>query len=538
MRAAFMYGAGDVRVIDVPDPVIQQPTDAIVRVVRACICGSDLHPYHSMPVTPGGSSMGHEYIGVVEDTGDDVGSVKKGDLVIAPFAWSDGTCDYCLEGPQTSCRHGGFWNANGVGGGQAEAVRVPLADGTLVAAPVEEDSPLIPSLLTLSDVYGTGYHAAIRASVSPRTSVTVIGDGAVGLMAVLSAKRLGAERIILMGRHTARTDLGRDFGATDIVAERGEAGIEKVRDLAGGDGTHIVLEAVGFMAAYEQAIGVVRPGGVISRVGVPQYEDAPVGFGSLFGSNITLTGGPAPHPRLHRDPDARRPGWPRRPRPCLRLRSRPRPDSTGIQRHRHQAGPQGPRPPLKEENHQRCDNRQRLIQRQRARRVRERRSPLRSSAAHTGLGFGQSGLEFFRARAVDLGHRLLDGVGESVVDGAGAVDVVDGDDASRAGRQGRIHLRGDSAFKPVLVNLPSTAPAAAPAAVAARRLMHVATAHAPTVPGPAAAWPSTSPSAATRSPHRSWHPAGECVMASPVCSGLAVNRPHPVGGSDQVITSG
>jgi len=294
MRATFMYGAGDVRVIDVPDPVIQQPTDAIVRVVRACICGSDLHPYHSMPVTPGGSSMGHEFIGVVEDTGEDVSSVKKGDLVIAPFAWSDGTCDYCREGLQTSCRHGGFWNANGVGGGQAEAVRVPLADGTLVAAPVEEDSPLIPSLLTLSDVYGTGYHAAVKASVSPRTSVTVIGDGAVGLMAVLSARRLGAERIILMGRHTARTDLGREFGATDVVAERGEAGIEKIRDLTGGDGTHVVLEAVGLMPAYEQAIGVVRPGGVISRVGVPQYEDAPVGFGSLFGPNITLTGGPAP----------------------------------------------------------------------------------------------------------------------------------------------------------------------------------------------------------------------------------------------------
>lgn len=294
MRATFMYGAGDVRVIDVPDPVIQQPTDAIVRVVRACICGSDLHPYHSMPATAGGSSMGHEFIGVVEDTGDDVTSVKKGDLVIAPFAWSDGTCDYCREGLQTSCRHGGFWNANGVGGGQAEAVRVPLADGTLVAAPVEEDSPLIPSLLTLSDVYGTGYHAAVRASVGPQTSVTVIGDGAVGLMAVLSARRLGAERIILMGRHTARTGLGRTFGATDVVTERGDEGVAKVRNLTSGDGTHVVIEAVGLMPAYEQAIGVVRPGGVISRVGVPQYEDAPVGFGSLFGPNITLTGGPAP----------------------------------------------------------------------------------------------------------------------------------------------------------------------------------------------------------------------------------------------------
>ncbi len=294
MRATYMYGAGDVRVIDVPDPVIQQPTDALVRVVRACICGSDLHPYHSMRATPEGSSMGHECVGVVEDTGRDVTAVKKGDLVVVPFAWSDGTCDFCREGLQTSCRHGGFWNADGVGGMQAEALRVPLADGTVVPVPVGEDSPLLPSLLTLSDVYGTGYHAAVKAHVTRHTTVTVIGDGAVGLMAVLSAKRLGAERIILMGRHATRTDLGREFGATDVVAERGEEGIARVRELTGGDGSHVVLEAVGHMPAYQQAVGVVRAGGVISRVGVPQYQDAPVGFGSLFGPNITLTGGPAP----------------------------------------------------------------------------------------------------------------------------------------------------------------------------------------------------------------------------------------------------
>ncbi len=294
MRATFMYGAGDVRVIDVPDPVITEPTDALVRVVLACICGSDLHPYHSMARTPEGSSMGHEFVGVVEDTGRDVATVRKGDLVIAPFAWSDGTCEFCREGLQTSCRHGGFWNSGGSGGGQAEAVRVPFADGTLVAAPVPENSPLIPSLLTLSDVYGTGYHAAIKANVNPATTVTVIGDGAVGLMAVLSAKRLGAERIILMGRHTDRTDLGREFGATDVVAERGDEGIATVRELTGGNGSHVVLEAVGHLPAYQQAIGVVRPGGVISRVGVPQYQDAPVGIASLFGPNITLTGGPAP----------------------------------------------------------------------------------------------------------------------------------------------------------------------------------------------------------------------------------------------------
>lgn len=289
-----MYGAGDVRVIDVPDPVIQQPTDALVRVVGACVCGSDLHPYRNLPVLPEGKPMGHEFVGVVEEIGAEVSTLTKGDFVISPFAWSDGTCDLCLEGLQTSCRHGGFWAGNGIGGGQAEAIRVPLADGTLVKAPVSEDSELLPSLLTLSDVYGTGYHAALKGGVSPRTTVTVIGDGAVGLMAVLSARQLGADQIILMGRHKVRTDLGVEFGATQVVAERGEEGITKVRELTRGDGTHVVLEAVGHMPAYEQALGVIRPGGVISRVGVPQYDEAPVGFGSLFGQNITLTGGPAP----------------------------------------------------------------------------------------------------------------------------------------------------------------------------------------------------------------------------------------------------
>jgi threonine dehydrogenase-like Zn-dependent dehydrogenase len=294
MRATLIYGAGDVRVENVPDPSIKQPTDALVRVVRACICGSDLHPYHSMSPSEGPARIGHEFIGLVEDIGREVTTVKKGDLVVAPFAWSDGTCEFCREGLHTSCLHGGFWANGDVDGGQGEAVRVPLADGTLVKLPVGEDSELLPSLLTLSDVLGTGYHAAVKGGVSERTKVTVIGDGAVGLLAVLSAKRLGAEQIILMGRHTDRTDLGREFGATDVVAERGDEGIAKVRDLTGGQGTHVVIEAVGHMPAYEQAFGVVRPGGTISRVGVPQYEEAPVGFGSLFGGNISLTGGPAP----------------------------------------------------------------------------------------------------------------------------------------------------------------------------------------------------------------------------------------------------
>jgi threonine dehydrogenase-like Zn-dependent dehydrogenase len=287
-----MYGAGDVRVIDVPDPVLQQPQDAVVRIVNSSICGSDLHPFHNLEATPEGTPMGHEFVGFVEEVGAEVTTLRKGDFVIAPFAWSDGTCDRCLEGLQTSCRHGGFWGRDGIGGGQAEAVRVPLADGTLVKVPLVDDS-LLPSLLTLTDVYGTGYHAAMKAAVSERTSVTVIGDGAVGLLAVLSARQLGAEQIILMGRHTDRTELGVEFGATEVVAERGKEGIAKVRGLTGGDGTHAVLEAVGHLPAYEQALGVVRPGGVISRVGVPQYREAAIGW-PLFGPNITLTGGPAP----------------------------------------------------------------------------------------------------------------------------------------------------------------------------------------------------------------------------------------------------
>lgn len=295
MRATFMYGAGDVRVESVPDPVLEQPTDALVRIVRSCICGSDLHPYHSMPAQEAGRPMGHEFVGIVAEAGADVTTLRVGDFVIGPFAWSDGTCEFCREGLHTSCLHGGFWGGDGTGGAQAEAIRVPQADGTLVAVPgITEDDAALPSLLTLSDVYSTGYHAARQAKVTAGDSVAVIGDGAVGLMAVLSAKQLGAERIILMGRHKVRTDLGLEFGATDVVAARGEEGIAEVRRLSGGHGVQKVLEAVGHMPAYEQAVGIVRPGGVISRVGVPQYDDAPVGFRSLFGANITLTGGPAP----------------------------------------------------------------------------------------------------------------------------------------------------------------------------------------------------------------------------------------------------
>lgn len=294
MLATFMYGPGDVRVEEAAEPEILQPADAIVRITLAAICGSDLHAYHGGGIRPGVAAMGHEFLGVVEEAGAGVRTLKKGDLVVAPFVWADNTCDFCRESLQTSCRHGGVWGAGDVGGGQAEAVRVPQADGTLVKLPVSPDSGLLPDLLTLADVFCTGYHAAFKGRVDERTTVTVIGDGAVGLSAVLSARLLGAPRIILMGRHPARTALGTEFGATDVVAERGDEGIARVRDLTGGDGTHVVIEAVGYREAYDQAFGVVRKGGTVSRVGVPQYTDANVGMASMFFPNVTLTGGVAP----------------------------------------------------------------------------------------------------------------------------------------------------------------------------------------------------------------------------------------------------
>lgn len=293
MRATLIYGAGDIRIGEVPDPVIKEPTDALVRVLRACICGSDLWPYGAKPVTPDGDRIGHEFLGVIEDVGAEVSGFERGDVVVAPFVWSDGSCDFCREGLQTSCLHGGLWGRNGIDGGQGEAVRVPQATGTLVKLPVAEDSALLPSLLSLSDVFPTGYHCAKTARVNERTTVTVIGDGAVGLSAVLAAKRLGAERIILMGRHKDRTDLGLEFGATDVVAERGAEGVERVRELTRGEGTHTVLECVGLEQAVDTAFGVVRAGGTISRVGAPQYEKVSFGFPDFF-RNITLTGGVAP----------------------------------------------------------------------------------------------------------------------------------------------------------------------------------------------------------------------------------------------------
>lgn len=292
MKATVMYGAGDVRVENVPDPRIVQSTDALVRVTRACICGSDLWPYQQMAPTPGGRRMGHEFIGIVEDVGSDVRTVKKGDLVVAPFAWSDGTCEFCQQNLQTSCLHGGFWGGE-LDGGQGEAVRVPLADGTLVKLPVGPDHALMPSLLTLTDVMGTGHHAALAAKVAPGRIVAVVGDGAVGLCGVIAARRLGAERIILLGRHADRIALARAFGATDIVSERGQEAIERVRALTNGLGAHSVLECVGHGQSTETALGIARAGGAVGRVGVPQQETVPSAIPTFFG-NVTIAGGPAP----------------------------------------------------------------------------------------------------------------------------------------------------------------------------------------------------------------------------------------------------
>jgi threonine dehydrogenase-like Zn-dependent dehydrogenase len=293
MKATVMYGAGDVRVETVPDAHIIEPTDALLRITRACICGSDLWPYNQMEHDETGRRMGHEFIGVVEAVGAAVRAVKVGDIVVAPFAYSDGTCIFCHDGLHTSCIHGGFWGRDGVDGGQGEAVRVPLADGTLVGLPVGEDDALMPSLLTLSDVMGTGHHAALAAQVRPGRTVAVVGDGAVGLCGVIAAKRLGAEQIILLGRHPDRVALGREFGATDVVSERGDEAVELVRELTDGYGAHSVLECVGHTQSMVTALGIARAGGAVGRVGVPQHEEIPTTFSTFF-DNIGIAGGPAP----------------------------------------------------------------------------------------------------------------------------------------------------------------------------------------------------------------------------------------------------
>jgi threonine dehydrogenase-like Zn-dependent dehydrogenase len=288
-----MHGAGDVRIETVPDAHLVDPTDAVVRVTRACICGSDLWPYADMEPSETGQSMGHEAIGVVEDVGAEVRTIKRGDLVIMPFAFSDGTCAFCHEGLHTACVHVGFFGNNGMNGAQAEALRVPYAVGTLFPLNVREDDALMPSLVTLSDVLGTGHHAAVVAGVKPGDSVAVVGDGAVGLCGVIAAKRLGAERIIIMGRHDERTRLARELGATDVVTERGEQAVQRVRELTGGFGVHGVLECVGSEQAIETSVEIARPGGAIGRVGVPHYPSIPHAQ-PLFYKNVKVGGGPAP----------------------------------------------------------------------------------------------------------------------------------------------------------------------------------------------------------------------------------------------------
>ncbi|WP_033220321.1 zinc-dependent alcohol dehydrogenase family protein [Kitasatospora phosalacinea] len=296
MRATVIHGPQDIRIEEVPDPRIERPGDAVVRVLNACICGSDLWAYRGVAKRQAGQRIGHEFLGFVEEVGAEVRGFAVGDLVVAPFVWSDGVCEYCREGLQTSCPHGGFWGTPGSDGGQGEAVRVPFADGTLVKLPKEAagDEKLLPGLLALSDVMSTGHHAAVSAGVRPGATVAVVGDGAVGLCGVLAAHRLGAGRIIALGRHEGRTAIARSFGATDVVPERGEAAIEAVRELTGGQGAHAVLEAVGTEESMRTAISIARDGGAVGYVGVPHGGSAGVDIGQMFNRNVQLRGGVAP----------------------------------------------------------------------------------------------------------------------------------------------------------------------------------------------------------------------------------------------------
>ncbi|HSO99459.1 MAG TPA: zinc-dependent alcohol dehydrogenase family protein [Solirubrobacteraceae bacterium] len=291
MRAAIFNEPRSITVGERPDASISEPTDAVVRVVLACVCGSDLWYYRGeTPFDPG--PIGHEFVGVVEEVGAEVSEVKRGDFVIAPFAFSDGTCPHCRHGITTACANGGFFPANG-DGGQGEAVRVPLADGTLVPVPGSGHSPeMLASLLTLSDVMGTGHHAAVCARVKAGDTVAVVGDGAVGLCAVLASRRLGAKRIIALSRHASRQALARAFGATDIVETRGDEAVAAVLELTGGVGADAGLECVGTGQAMKTALSAIRPGAMVGYVGVPHGVELPVG--QMFYRNKGVLGGPAP----------------------------------------------------------------------------------------------------------------------------------------------------------------------------------------------------------------------------------------------------
>lgn len=289
MRGVVMYSAGDVRVEEREDPKIIKPTDAIIKLAATCICGSDLWPYRG--IEPANHQvMGHEYVGVVEEIGSDVKTMKVGDFVVGSFVISDNTCEICRSGFQSKCVHAEFVHA--AIGTQAERARIPHADGTLVATPGQPDEDLIPSLLAASDVLGTGWFAAVAANAGLGKTVAVVGDGAVGLMAVLAAEQLGAERIIAMSRHPERQALAREFGATDIIEERGEAGIAKIKELTRGLGAHSVVEAVGTQESFMQAVGATRGGGHLGYVGV-NYDVKIPGI-ELFFAGIHTLGGPAP----------------------------------------------------------------------------------------------------------------------------------------------------------------------------------------------------------------------------------------------------
>ena len=294
MRATVFYGANDVRVEGVPDPQIGEPTDALVRITHACICGSDLWAYRGINAWQPGWRIGHEFIGVVEEVGSEVRTVKRGDRVIAPYAFSDGTCEYCRKGLQTSCLHAGFWGGATNEGGQAEAIRVPYADGTLVAMPsgLRDDDPIMANMTLLTDVMATGHHAAVAAETRRGGTTVVVGDGAVGLCGVLAAHRLGAERIIAVGHHEGRLGIARRFGATEVVDSADEGAGERILEMTAG-GAESVLECVGTKSAMDLAFTVARPGGTVGFVGQPHGADM-VNIRRMYRDNVALRGGLAP----------------------------------------------------------------------------------------------------------------------------------------------------------------------------------------------------------------------------------------------------
>jgi threonine dehydrogenase-like Zn-dependent dehydrogenase len=289
MRGAVLHAPRDIRVETRDDPKIENPTDAVIRLAATCVCGSDLWPYRGIEPVNGPAPMGHEYVGIVEEVGDDVHTIKPGQFVVGSFFASDNTCEICQAGYQSRCVHAELIGAIGT---QAEFARIPLADGTLVATPGMPDDNLVPSLLAASDVLGTGWFAAVAAEAGPGKTVAVVGDGAVGLLGVLAAKQLGAERIVIFSRHEDRQKLASDFGATDVITDRGDDGVAKLKDLTNGLGAHSVIEAVGTQESMMQAIRSTRPGGHVGYVGVS--HDVSLPGDELFFSGVHLHGGPAP----------------------------------------------------------------------------------------------------------------------------------------------------------------------------------------------------------------------------------------------------